>query len=117
MRYGGLFRGDWNLSADSASIFPDPLLGRRIGGCVIRELIGGGGMGKVFRAEQIALGREVAVKVLRSRLRDQPAIVQRFLAEARAASRLNHPHSVAIIDFGVSEDGIAYLVMEHLAGE
>lgn len=88
-----------------------------LGGCVIRELIGGGGMGRIYRAEQVALGREVAVKVLRSSLRNQPVIVQRFLAEARAASRLNHPHSVAVIDFGVSEDGIAYLVMEHLQGE
>jgi serine/threonine-protein kinase len=99
------------------SIYPDPLIGRRIGGCVIREPIGTGGMGRIYLAEQVALGRNVAVKVLRSRLRDQPVIAQRFLAEARAASRLNHPNSVAIIDFGVSEDGIAYLVMEHLDGE
>ena len=96
----------------------DPLIGRTLpGGFVILELIGVGGMGRVYRAEQTALGRTVAVKIVHPHLAGEENAVARFITEARAASRLNHPNSVAVIDFGKTNDGQLYLVMEYLRGK
>jgi serine/threonine protein kinase/tetratricopeptide (TPR) repeat protein len=96
----------------------DPLVGRTVGGSyVLQELIGVGGMGRVYRAEQSTLGRTVAVKVIHPHLLGDEATVARFYTEARAASSLNHPNSVSIIDFGRSDDGVLYLVMEFLQGK
>ncbi len=86
------------------------------GGYVIQELIGTGGMACVYRAEQTALGRTVAVKIVHSHLVGDEGTAKRFIREARAASRLNHPHSMAVIDFGRMDDGQYYLVMEYLRG-
>lgn len=86
------------------------------GGYVLQECIGGGGMGQVYRAEQSALGRSVAVKIVHPYLLSDETVAGRFINEARLASRLNHPNSVAVIDFGRTEDGLLYLVMEHLRG-
>ena len=96
----------------------DPLIGRTLpGGFVILELIGVGGMGRVYRAEQTTLGRTVAVKIVHPHLAGEENAVARFITEARAASRLNHPNSVAVIDFGKTQDGQLYLVMEYLRGK
>jgi len=95
----------------------DTLLGRTLpGGYRVTHLIGVGGMGRVYCAEQVALGRTVAVKVVHPHLADDDQAAGRFLTEARAASRLGHPNSVAILDFGRTHDGQAYLVMEYLRG-
>jgi serine/threonine-protein kinase len=95
----------------------DPLIGRSLpGGYLILELVGIGGMGRVYRAEQTALSRTVAVKIIHPHLVGEENAAARFITEARAASRLNHPHSVGIIDFGKSPDGLLYLVMEFLRG-
>ncbi len=99
----------------------DPAKDRRVGtvlpgGYVLQECIGGGGMGQVYRAEQSALGRSVAVKIVHPYLLSDETVAGRFINEARLASRLNHPNSVAVIDFGRTEDGLLYLVMEHLRG-
>ncbi len=95
----------------------DPLIGRTLpGGYVILELVGIGGMGRVYRAEQTTLGRTVAVKIVHPHLVGEESAVARFITEARAASRLNHPNSVAVIDFGKTSDGQLYLVMEFLRG-
>jgi hypothetical protein len=95
----------------------DPLVGRSLpGGYLILELVGIGGMGRVYRAEQTNLGRTVAVKIIHPHLVGEENAAARFITEARAASRLNHPHSVGIIDFGKSPDGLLYLVMEFLRG-
>jgi serine/threonine-protein kinase len=95
----------------------DPLIGRTLpGGYVILELVGIGGMGRVYRAEQSALGRTVAVKIIHPHLVGEENAAARFITEARAASRLNHPNSVAVIDFGKTSDGQLYLVMEFLRG-
>jgi serine/threonine-protein kinase len=83
---------------------------------VILDLVGIGGMGRVYRAEQRMLGRTVAVKVIHPHLLGDESASARFIAEARAASRLNHPHSVGVIDFGKTDDGQLYLVMEFLRG-
>ncbi len=95
----------------------DPLVGRTLpGGYVILELVGIGGMGRVYRAEQTNLGRTVAVKIIHPHLVGEENTAARFITEARAASRLNHPNSVGIIDFGNTPDGQLYLVMEFLRG-
>lgn len=74
-------------------------------------------MGRVYRGEQRALGRTVAIKVVHPHLLSDEQSVARFYTEAKAASRLNHPNSVGIIDFGRTDDGILYLVMEFLRGK
>ena len=93
-------------------------MGRTIAGSyVILDMVGVGGMGRVYRAEQRMLGRTVAIKVIHPHLLSDEQSVARFYTEARAASRLNHPNSVSIIDFGRTDDGILYLVMEFLQGK
>jgi serine/threonine protein kinase len=95
----------------------DALVGKTLpGGYVVLEPIGTGGMGRVYRGEQSALGRTVAVKVVHQHLLGDENTAARFVTEARAASRLNHPNSVAVIDFGKTDDGQLYLVMEFLRG-
>jgi hypothetical protein len=94
----------------------DPLIGTTLpGGYVILDLVGVGGMGRVYRAEQKALGRTVAVKIIHPHLLGDESAHVRFITEARAASRLNHPNSVGVIDFGKNGTQL-YLVMEFLRG-
>ncbi|MGC4113596.1 MAG: serine/threonine-protein kinase [Myxococcales bacterium] len=83
----------------------------------IEKLIGEGGMGKVFRATQMSLDKTVVLKVLRTSLLGDARTVARFQREAKAASRLNHPNSISVIDFGQSDDGSLYIAMEYVAGE
>lgn len=107
-----------SLVSEGSSGPDDPLVGRTIGGAYhIQEIVGVGGMGRVYRAEQRALGRTVAIKVIHPHLLGDEQTVARFYTEARAASRLNHPNSVSIIDFGRTDDGILYLAMEFITGE
>jgi hypothetical protein len=80
------------------------LVGKAIGGYQINERIGRGGMGTVYRATQLSLSREVALKVLSSNLTQDPTFVDRFLREARAAGQLNHPHIVQVYDVGKDKD-------------
>jgi serine/threonine-protein kinase len=82
----------------------------------VEEMLGAGGMGCVYRAEHAALRRTVALKVLHPHLAGDPSVVQRFLREARAASRLGHPNIVTLLDFGQDADGLLYLVMEFVPG-
>ena len=94
----------------------DPLIGCTLpGGHVVLELIDVGGMGRVYRAEQKMLGRTVAVKIIHPHLLGDETVEARFITEARAASQLNHPNSVGVIDFGKFE-GRLYMVMEHIRG-
>ncbi|TPV94261.1 MAG: serine/threonine protein kinase [Myxococcales bacterium FL481] len=79
--------------------------------------IGGGGMGLVYRAEQITLGKTVAIKVLKKEYADQQIYLDRFLQEARAASQIGHENVVDIIDFGQIPGGSAFFAMEYLEGE
>lgn len=78
--------------------------------------IGIGGSGAVYKADQIALGRTVAVKILNEELSADARMIKRFHAEATSASRLNHPNCVSIIDYGQSQDGLLYLAMEFVKG-
>jgi serine/threonine protein kinase len=94
---------------------PDQPLGARIGDFVIREEIGSGGMGVVYRAEQLSLGREVALEVLPQHLTLSRRYVERFRNEARAIARLEHPGIVRVFTAG-HETGAHFLVMELVAG-
>jgi len=78
--------------------------------------IGIGGSGAVYKADQIALGRTVAVKILNEDLSADARMIKRFRDEAMSASRLNHPNCVSIIDYGQSSDGLLYLAMEYVKG-
>ena len=82
---------------------------------VLRK-IGEGGMGTVYAGEHVEIGKGVAIKILHPAYSTQQDLVERFRREARAASRIGHPHIVDVTDFGSTEDGCAYFVMEHLDG-
>jgi eukaryotic-like serine/threonine-protein kinase len=98
----------------------DPYVGREILGGQFRivERIGSGGMGSVYRADEPAMGRQVAIKILHEKLRDRKDLVSRFRREARAMSQLTHPHTVRVFMYGELEDsGALYIVMELLEGQ
>ena len=90
--------------------------GTRIGPYEIRERIGAGGMGEVYRARHARLEREVAVKVLPEHLAGNAGALARFEREARAVAALSHPNILAIHDFG-TEAGVSFAAMELLRGE
>ncbi len=106
------------LYADLAGLDGDPMLGRTLGGrFTILSKLGAGSMGTVYRARQNAVGRDVAIKILRSDRATDATAKARFLREARANSLLASPHTVTVFDFGQSESGEFYLAMEMLEGE
>ncbi|HEX7836894.1 MAG TPA: serine/threonine-protein kinase [Kofleriaceae bacterium] len=95
----------------------DPFLGRELDGqYTMLEKLGQGGMGAVYRATQHSVGREVAIKVVNAHLVSEPEAIKRFLREAKLSSRLGHPNAVTVIDFGQTDDGVFYLVMELVNG-
>ncbi len=97
---------------------PDSLIGSLLGERYqLLRLIGQGGMGAVYLATHVIIGKQIAVKVLSPDYSRNPADVQRFLGEARSASLIRHDHVVDIADFGYTPQGQAYLVMEYLEGE
>jgi serine/threonine protein kinase len=83
----------------------------------IEQKLGAGGMSVVYRARHEALNKQFAIKTLHTHLTSKASSLMRFKQEAQAASRLQHPGIVAIHDFGVTEEGIPYLVMDYVAGE
>ncbi|NOZ86619.1 MAG: protein kinase [Deltaproteobacteria bacterium] len=82
----------------------------------VKELLGEGGMGKVYLAEQLSLKKPVAIKILKKEFAHGEVYARRFEREALAASRLHHPNSIQIIEFGRAESGELFLVMEYLRG-
>ena len=93
----------------------DTLIGQVINNFEIKEIIGKGGMGIVYRAHHPELETDVAVKVLRAELARQPGFYERFLQEARTAARLDHPNIAKVTNFGQFDDQY-YLMMEFIDG-
>ncbi len=118
---GGASNGRDEETAERKAARPDgvddPLVGRLIENKYrLEERIGVGGMGTVYRATRLLIGDIVAIKILHADfVRDTEA--ERFRREAQAAARLKHPNAVNIYDFGVTDDGTVYLVMELVEGE
>jgi eukaryotic-like serine/threonine-protein kinase len=95
----------------------EALVGKSIAGrYVLRELIGHGGMGAVYEAEHLGLGKRVAIKFIDSEFATDEQVLARFAREARAMSAMESAHIVTVFDAG-TEDGRPYLVMERLRGE
>src|SRR6266516_1770603 len=95
----------------------DARTGTTVGKYKLHEIVGRGGMGVVYRAEHVYIGKEVAVKILHEGFGGREESIKRFLREARAASLINHPNIVDVTDFGKSSDGTVFFVMELLHGE
>lgn len=94
----------------------DPLIGRTLKETYrIDQMLADGGMSRVYLAEQLSLARKVVVKMLLPSFYDDD-FIQMFLREARICSQLNHPNIVSVLDFGHTEDGLVFLVMEYLEG-
>ena len=94
-----------------------PLLGRTLAGkYTLETLLGEGAMGAVYKARQISLEKTIAIKVMHHDLASDATFAARFHREAKAASRLDHPNSIRVIDFGEEPDGLLYIAMEFLDG-
>ena len=99
------------------NVFQDPLIGTTLAGKYeIQSVLGHGGMGVVYRARHSFMDRVVAIKMLQAQLISDSLSVKRFHQESKAASRINHPHVITVYDFGISPQGLPYIVMDYLEG-
>jgi serine/threonine protein kinase len=92
------------------------MIGQSLGRYKITSLLGEGGMGAVFRAEDATLQRDVAIKVMHQQFASQPNFQERFLQEARTAAKMDHPGIVQVFDFG-QQGNLLFIVMEFVPGE
>ena len=105
-----------DMNGPTVEFSANSLVGQTFGGKYrIMSELSQGGMGKIYKAEQIALGRSVAIKVIVAD--DDPVANKRFLLEASLTANLDHPNIVKIYDFGRTQDGVLFLVMELIQGE
>ncbi len=96
---------------------PDPLLGQTLAGrYLIERKLGEGGMGAVYLARHSVLEKQVALKVLHGELNRKPELVERFMQEAKSASRIRHENVIDISDFGSTPEGYVFFAMELLSG-
>ncbi|MFZ5442774.1 MAG: serine/threonine protein kinase [Myxococcota bacterium] len=107
------------MSASDSNVIvaDDPLIGQSIGAYVVKSLLGDGGMAMVFLAEHQAIGRKMAVKVLKAEVAAQSEWGRRFVAEAQVVAALKHRNIVEVFDFGQLPDGRQFLMMEYVQGE
>ncbi|TXH28015.1 MAG: serine/threonine protein kinase, partial [Elusimicrobia bacterium] len=91
--------------------------GSKIGNYKVTRLLGEGGMGRVFEGIHEQIGRRAAIKVLHAQFAHNSEAYTRFLNEARAVNIIQHPGLVNVFEFGQTEDGSPYIVMEFLEGE
>jgi tetratricopeptide (TPR) repeat protein len=108
------------LTVPSVDTRPDSLsdrvIGKMVGGCTLLFKLGGGGMGGVFKGHHVALDIPVAVKILHAHLAQKdPVFIKRFIREARAAAKLQHPNIVGVMNVGF-ENGLHYLIMPFVGG-
>ncbi len=114
---------DSSINCPSDGTKLDRIIASLAAGCIIAgkyeiiDTLGSGGMSTVYLAKHKLLQKDVAVKMLRASLASDPLTVQRFQMEAKAAFDLNHPNLLAVYDFGISQHGQAYIVMDYLEGE
>ena len=94
----------------------DPYLGHTFGGYHLVKKIGQGGMGVVYMGRQVSLDRTVAVKILNKALYDNQEFIKRFEREAKSIAKIQHPHIVAVYDFGQHE-GLWFMVNEYIEGQ
>ena len=95
----------------------DPFIGRVVQNYRVMSVIGAGGMGKVYRAEQVKLKRPVCLKTLLPHLANDPTLVQRFELEGVATAAIRHPNIVQVMDFGQLDDRTLYIAMEYVDGK
>ncbi|MBN1770905.1 MAG: serine/threonine protein kinase, partial [Deltaproteobacteria bacterium] len=116
VRFCGLCGAEIPQTTETIESFPDPLIGQVVSDRYrLTGLIGRGGMGAVYRAEHVALGKPLAVKILHGTLGQRKDVLQRFRREAESASKLMHIHTAQVFDYGHWR-GLTYLVMELLRG-
>ena len=84
---------------------------------LIEHRLGSGGMCDVYRARHMAMDKEIAIKILKPELAADSKIAQRFEQEARAASRVRHPHAIDVTDYGIGAHNVPYLVMQLVDGQ
>lgn len=104
-------------AAQPSALSEHPLIGKTLERYRVLSHIGSGGMADVYEVEHVALGRRLAMKVLRQTRSANPHLVRRFSREARAASRIDSEHVVGIFDYGALPEGQPYFVMELLRGQ
>lgn len=104
--------------ADGTALEPDPLIGSLLTDrYIILSLIGTGGNGAVYKAKHRFTGKYFAIKVLHPDLSQCAELVNRFRQEAIAVAGLDHPNLVSVIDFGITNDGVTFMVMDYLEGQ
>ena len=103
-------------SGEGAGERGELLIGELIGDYRLKRLLGRGGMGLVFAGVHERMGHQAAIKVVRSQLAQSPLVAARFFTEARAASMLDHPGVVRVLDVGQTAAGMPFIVMEYLEG-
>src|ERR1035437_9136237 len=94
----------------------DSFIGRKVGSYVVEQLLGAGGMGSVYRGVQPAIGKKVAIKFLAPHLNGNADVVARFFDEAKAVNVIGNENIVDIFDFGRTDNGQNFFVMELLDG-
>lgn len=99
-----------------AAVPNDPLLGRELGGCRLDKLLGRGAMGAVYKARQLKLDRDVAIKIIRPEMMTDPRMLKRFEVEARTVGKFNSAHVVMVHDVGF-QLSVHFLVMEFVEGK
>ncbi len=113
---GGVEEASLQVTPTPPPVGREVAIGDVLGNYEVMAVLGEGGMGKVFLAEHVTLGRQVALKVLRAELGTFPELVQRFVQEAQAVNRARHPNIVEVFDL-VQEQGRTWFVMELLEGK
>ena len=106
-------RGQTATSDTFRGILPGTVIDNRYR---LLNKLGDGGMGVVFRVEHVRMGKVMALKMLRSEIANQPQVLERFRTEAQVVSKLNHPNTISVFDFGELEDGGLYIAMEYVRG-